>query len=85
MFQKEVEFLGRIVSGNSIGMATKDIQTVLNWPTPTSSKDVERFLGLANYHRTFIKDFADMAQPLYGLTGKNKFKWGKWKKMLSKH
>ena len=75
LFQSEVEFLGRIVSSNQLKMSTKDITTVTDWPVPKTSKEVERFLGLANYHRSFIKDFAVMAQPLYGLTGKNKFKW----------
>ena len=36
--------------------------------------DVERFLGLANYHRTFDKEFAGIAFPLYRVTGKQ-FKW----------
>ena len=76
LFQSEVEFLGRIVSSNQLKMASKDIATVTEWPIPTTSKEVERFLGLANYHRAFIKNFAGMAQPLYSLTGKNKFKWG---------
>ena len=76
LFQSEVEFLGRIVSSNQLKMASKDIATVTEWPVPTTSKEVERFLGLANYHRAFIKNFAGMAQPLYSLTGKNKFKWG---------
>lgn len=38
---------------------------------------MQRFLGLENYHRTFIKDFADLAQPVYCLTGKNKVEF--WK------
>ena len=46
------------------------------WPVPSSSKEVERFLGLANYHRVFVKNFAEKAQVLYSLTGKNKFRWG---------
>ena len=46
-----------------------------NWPVPQSSKDVERFLGLVNYHCGFIRDFANLAAPLYALTGKNEFKW----------
>lgn len=75
LFQSEVEFLGRIVSSNQLKMASKDIETVTEWPVPTSSKEVERFLGLANYHRSFIKNFAEMARPLYKLTGKNNFKW----------
>ncbi|XP_045167543.2 uncharacterized protein LOC123530833 [Mercenaria mercenaria] len=57
-------------------MTRKDTETVANWPVPTSSKDVERYLGLVNYHRSFVKNFAEQAQPLYNLTGKNQFKWG---------
>ena len=76
LVQSEVEFLGRVVSSNQLKMATKDISTVTDWPEPTSSKEVEQFLGLANNHRSFIKNFADMAHVLYSLTGKNKFKWG---------
>ena len=73
-FQKEVEFLGRMVSKNRLSMAKKDIETVVNWAVPRTSKDVERFLGLANYHRTFVKDFAEHARPLYCLTGKGPYK-----------
>ena len=75
-FQTEVEFLGRIISKDTLAMTSKDKDTVVNWPVPTSSKEVERFLGLVNYHRTFIKDFAELAHPLYQLTGKKEFKWG---------
>ena len=69
------KFLGRIVSGNKLSMTSKDIDTVVNWPVPKSSKDVERFLGLASYHRFFVRDFAELAQPLYCLTGKKQFRW----------
>ena len=75
LFQSEVEFLGRIVSKNLVKMGTKDISTITDWPVSTSSIEVERFLGLANYHRSFIKNFAELAQRLYSLTGKIKFKW----------
>ena len=43
---------------------------------PRSSKDVERFLGFANYHRGFIAGYAQMAFPLYRLTGKKLLIWG---------
>ena len=33
-------------------------------------------MGLANYHRTFVKDFSKLAEPLYRITGKRKFVWG---------
>ena len=52
LFQRDVDFLGRQVSSNCIAMSDVDIQTVKNWPTPQCCKDVERFAGLANYHRS---------------------------------
>lgn len=75
-FQPEVEFLGRIIKKDQLGVSVRDTQVVANWPVPTSSKDIERFLAFVNYHRTFVKDFAVLAQPLYSPTGKNKFHWG---------
>ena len=73
---KKVEFLGRIVGENSIEISEKDIEAVKEWPTPKNTKYVERFLGLANYHRSFIQNFAELAVPLYGITGKKAFHWG---------
>ena len=73
--EKKIDFLGRIVSKNGIELTDVDIQAVLNWPVPQSTREVEQFLGLANYHRNFMKDFAKLAVPLYRLTGKNPFRW----------
>ena len=64
-----------MVGGSKLWMSHSDIQTVAEWPTSLCSKDVERFLGFANYHRMFIQKFAELAQPLYNLTGKNLFRW----------
>ena len=42
-----------------------------------SVKDVQKFLGLANYYRRFVKDFAKIARPLHEMTRKeNKWSWG---------
>ncbi len=76
-FQREIEFLGRIVNENSLAMSNPDIKVVLEWPIPTCSKDVERYMGLTNYHRGFIKNFSKFAEPLYRVVGKQKFKWDK--------
>ena len=74
-FQKEVEFLGRNITGNSLEMSEHDIQVVRDWPTPTTAKEVESFMGLANYHRAFVKDFSKLAVPLYAVTGKKNYQW----------
>ena len=45
---------------------------------PTDVRGVRRFLGMAQYYRTFIKGFADIARPLYDLIRKdNEFNWTK--------
>ena len=60
-----MEFLGRTVSGQSLSVTDADIEVVKNWPEPKCSKDVEKFMGLANYHRGFVKHFAMLAELLY--------------------
>ena len=50
---------------------------VLSWPEPRNVKDVKKFLGLTNYYRRFIKDFAQVARPMNALTRKDvKWRWG---------
>lgn len=74
LFQKEVEFLGRKV--NKTGLAIRDEYTeaVKNWKAPATTKEIEKFLGFANYHTTY--GYAKMATPLNRLTGKKPFVWG---------
>lgn len=70
-FKKEVSFLGFIVSVNGIRMDPEKIQSITEWPTPRTVKDVQAFLGLANYNRKFIKDYSKIATPLTNLTKKD--------------
>jgi len=55
-------------------MEREKVDGVLSWPQPKTVKDVRKFLGLANYYRRFIKDFARVARPLNMLTRKDE-KW----------
>ena len=53
------------------------MQGVIEWPVPKSVKDMQKFLGLANYYRWFVKDFAKIAKPLHEMTRKEmKWSWG---------
>ena len=74
-FKPSINVLGREATGETVEMSNKDIETVAKWPTPKSRKDVERWLGLANYHRQYMKDFAQHARPLYELLKLKKFHW----------
>ena len=53
-----------------IEMEEDKVAGILNWLAPKMVRDVRKFLGLANYYRQFIKDFAKIAQPLNNLTRK---------------
>jgi len=75
---REVEFLGVIISPKGVEMQKEKVEGVLNWPVPRNVKEVQKFLGLANYYRRFIKDFAKIAAPLHVLVRKEQ-KW-KWEK-----
>jgi len=72
---REVEFLGVVISPRGVEMQKEKVKGVLNWPAPRNVKKVQKFLGLANYYRRFIKDFTRIAAPLHVLVRKEQ----KWK------
>ena len=72
----QVEFLGHIVSADEVRTDPSKTEKVAQWPVPTNRKEIQQFLGLANYYRRFVKDFTTIAKPLHSLTEKTaKFEW----------
>jgi len=71
---REVRFLGVVIGPEGIKIEKEKVKGVLEWPTPKCVKDVQKFLGLANYYRQFIEGFAFIARLLYDLIKKDK-KW----------
>ena len=71
-FDKDsLEYLGFILGRNGVAMHPNKLATISEWPEPCSVKEVQRFLGLANFYRRFISHYASIAAPLYDLTRKN--------------
>ena len=57
-------------------MDTRKVKTIQEWVVPTRVRDVQSFLGFANFYRRFIKGFSVIAQPLIALTRKDAtFEW----------
>ena len=71
---REVEFLGVVIGLEGIKMEMEKVKGVLEWPTPKCVKDVQKFLGLANYYCRFIENFVSIARPLHDMVKKDK-KW----------
>lgn len=63
-FQTEVEYLGFLVSQGGIKTCAEKIETIRNFPEPSTLRGLRSFLGLAGYYRCFIRDFAKIAKPL---------------------
>ena len=73
----EVEYLGMFVNRDGIKMDDAKVKAITEWPAPTNVRGVRSFLGLANFYRCFIKDYAKLAKLLTDLTQKDKvFSWG---------
>ena len=74
---RKIGFLGVVIGPNGIKIEKEKVDGVLSWPEPKNVKDVRKFLGLTNYYRRFIKDFAQVARPMNVLTRKDvKWQWG---------
>lgn len=62
--QKEVAFLGHIVTPDGVKPNPDKIQIIKKWPLPSNEKELRGFLGILGYYRKFIRDFAKIAKPL---------------------
>jgi len=69
---REINFLGLVIWLGEIKMQEEKIAEVLEWPKPKMVKEVQKFLGLANYYRQFVKDFSKIAKPMHKLIRKDK-------------
>ena len=65
-----------VIGPERIKMIKNKMKEVLNWPTPKCVKNVQKFLGLANYYYQFIKDFTSIARPLHNMVKEDqKWEW----------
>jgi len=74
LFQKEIEYLGHLVSEAGIQPMKKYVEVVQRWPLPTNQSEARAFLGKVSYYRRFIRDFSSIARPWTAVTGKEKDK-----------
>lgn len=75
--KEKINVLGYSVSREGLQPDESKLIAIRNFPTPKNVKSVQSFLGLCNYYRKFIKNFSQLAKPLYEVTHKDrKFIWG---------
>ena len=72
LFKDEILFPGHVVGKDGIHVHVNPslVQDVEMWPLPQNVNELKAFLGLTNYYKRFMKDFADISRPLHNLTRK---------------
>ena len=64
----EVQYLGHSITRSGVKPGIDKTKAIMDTKPPTNQKQVKSFVGLCNYFRGYIKDFAQIAAPLYKLT-----------------
>ena len=77
LFQKEVDYLGHIVSPTGIRIAPAALAALSDWPIPRNVRDVRSFVTYAAYYRRYIPGYALIAAPLRVLSQEKRatFRW----------
>jgi len=71
-YQKQIKYLGLVISENKVKMDPVKVARVRDWPTLENWTDVQAFIGFVNFYRRFIWDFSTIARPLFDLTRSDK-------------
>ena len=68
--QSSVDFLGHKVSASGVTPLTKHLDAISAFPPPGDRQQLQRFLGMINFYRRFVKNAAQILAPLTdGLKG----------------
>lgn len=73
--ERQISYLGHVVSADGVAMDAQKVCTVADWPRPRSVRAVRGFLGLAGYYRKFIRNYGTIAAPLTALLKRDAFQW----------
>ena len=81
---RKVEFLEVVIGPEGIKMVKVKVKGMLKQPIPKCVKDIQKFLGLANYYCRFIQDFVFIARPLHNTVVATTYYKGQMISLMSK-
>ena len=82
-FATELTFLGYKLTQKGMAMDEERTESIKKMPYPKSKNEVQAFLGTTNYFRYFIRNYANIAEPLYQLLRKGvNFKWNEERSLV---
>jgi glutaminase len=66
-FQKQIHYLGHVLSKEGVAVDPNKIRSIMEWPTPKDVLDIRSFMGLEGYYRRSIKYFSKIGCPITSL------------------
>src|SRR2546421_4994859 len=74
-FVKRVVFIGLVITPEGISMDQEKVEAIQSWQAPKTLKQLQAFIGFANFYRRFINGFSSISRPLHNLQSMAKEKW----------
>jgi RNase H-like domain found in reverse transcriptase/Reverse transcriptase (RNA-dependent DNA polymerase) len=68
---KSVDYLGHMIGPNGLQIDPAKVKVIQDWPEPRKVKDIQSFLGFANFYRWYIHNYSNIVVPLTHLTWNN--------------
>ena len=68
---QEVNYLGLVITPGGLKMQEVKFTTICDWENPENVRDVQSFLGFANFYRRFILNYSKVVAPMMKLTSKS--------------
>lgn len=66
-FKTTLKFLGFVVGANGLRTDPEKVSAMVNYPCPTNTTEIKRFVGMCSWYRRFIKDFSTLLAPINSL------------------
>ena len=64
LFRTEVEYLGQLISQDCIKLIPEYVSKIVEWPLPSTGKELSAFLGFAGYYKEFLPGFPEITANL---------------------
>ena len=71
----ELKCLGHLLTGSGISISPSKLSKVLEWPTPLTGEQLQKFLGFAGFLRQHVRHYADLTGPLESIKKQKNLTW----------
>ena len=66
-YQKQIHYLGHIITADGVSVDPSKIRAILEWPVPQNVSEIQSFMGLVGYYQKFVEGFSKIATPITSL------------------